>query len=83
MTLDDWFEKSCQIGYTPRPIMFMNPTRNDTYVTELQTILTNVLKVSEVKHCTKLLIYALGNIHLDFTRINLFLLPKEGICTIS
>ncbi|XP_071820987.1 major yolk protein-like [Apostichopus japonicus] len=42
--LSSWVEKPCQIGYTPRPILFVNPERNTTYIQELTTIMTNVVK---------------------------------------
>ncbi|PIK46227.1 major yolk protein 1 [Apostichopus japonicus] len=42
--LSSWVEKPCQIGYTPRPILLVNPERNNTYIEELTTIMTNVVK---------------------------------------
>ncbi|WP_187788043.1 hypothetical protein, partial [Salmonella sp. S146_54837] len=44
-----WLEQACQVGNTPRPVVFVNPERSHEYITEISSILTNAVKLSTSK----------------------------------
>ncbi|WP_411026789.1 hypothetical protein, partial [Salmonella sp. s54395] len=39
LALTAWEQEKCHIGYTPKPVVFLNPERDTVYRTELKTIL--------------------------------------------
>ncbi|XP_077986418.1 major yolk protein-like [Glandiceps talaboti] len=48
--LDDWTDKDCQIGYIPRPTVFIHNDRHHTYLVDIQTILTNAVIYHSENH---------------------------------
>ncbi|XP_071820996.1 major yolk protein-like [Apostichopus japonicus] len=79
LPLSEWEQTKCHLGYTPRPVLFLNPERNVTYKTELKEIILEAGKMKTptvdlfnssdyvcVKEAPKDLIFMDENTKLEF-----------------